>query len=218
MAESGISRRDFLKLGAAGIAAVLVGKGVYDVGKELQKPTAHFSEVEAGDSILLRKDGVSQQISIQYEPNTYNLSHLKLRTFDGKVTNVPFQDGQTIERGLGEILDPSVVPLKLNTDLLAPDTTVHYVYTTGPVGGTDPNVRKLLEPHQYDGLFGIKVVTNCTDAIVNGANPPKEINTRPLHAVDPAVGEGWALGHFQPDGVLKIFGFIQDARVFMPKA
>jgi hypothetical protein len=167
-------------------------------------------------------DGNRKQTVIEYAQNPIPLDRMKMRIISGQAKTEPFENGTTKACDLGEILDYTAVPLTLNTGekgLLPDGTKVHYVVTTGPVQTLDPPERYLLDASAQKGLYGIKVITSYVNGIDDPTKPPPmEINSRPLHANQTQVGEGWAIGHFQQDGSLKIKGFVQDARIFRSAA
>jgi hypothetical protein len=221
--DTPMTRRNFLKwgVGTAGAATVAIAaKSVVDTVTPFieQGPNPVINPVNEGDAILLMVDGNKRQTVIHYAENPeVPVSHLYMRLESGAVKPHDFEPGKTNARNLGEMLDDAAVPLVLNTKLLPNNPEVHYVVTTDPVQTKDPPVRYLMQESDFKGLYGIKVITSYADGIQNPAKPaPFETNSRPVGAPSAKVGEGWALGYFQKDRSLKIFGFFPDAQMAKP--
>jgi len=215
--QEGISRRNFLKVAGAGFIALL-GYKLHEKFSNLEtKPT--FLEVNKGDPLPLKLSGKAelQYVGIDYHESDERLSgRLQIRMIDGKIVSpLPFEEGTSRIRKVGEVLDTTLYKVKKSSKLSDKFTVGVYPNAEPPITGL---IRMDL-PEDIE-LYGISVITAPIDYMKEG-KLPVELNGNTYYSgvygsSDRNLkffGQGFAVGLLSEDTKkFEVLGYVNDAR------
>lgn len=220
--NTGLSRRDFLKVATMATAGALLAGCEWEKGVESEKkPT--YREINKGDKLPLTISGDNnmQDVAIDYRvSNESFLGKLQVRMEDGKIIYpIPFEVGALRTRKVGECLGVDITKLKKNDSLPKETTVGYYPNPELPINSLDRN-----DFPESGNIYGLKVIVAPRDYLGDGNNP-LEVNSN-TNKYDAGVGdheknldnfgEGWAIGTYNSETKnFTVLGYVGDSRALV---
>lgn len=217
-----MSRRDFLRgMGVAAGSLLLASCGIQT--KETEADRLEFRDVAQGDRLLLHIPGSAdlQEITINYFGVNAEKTPLTIRMKDGNPVTKPFQEGASVRRKPGEILENTMYKLDRNPEL-PPDITIGMLKAAGFIY----DYFRERDEVNTENLYGIPVIVEAQEilkadnTIPIETNPDYTDNGRDVYraSLDPKgvkeFAPGYALGRLQ-DGEFMMQGFAPIANAFV---
>lgn len=212
-----LSRRDFLKVAGAALGGVLLPSVLESCSpRSVEKEPAYF-EIDANDELMLNvqgREGVTKVIIYYPGFPLKDAEKLQVRQVDGKSVYLPFQNGASRIRMVGEILEPVLFKVRKSSQLPEGTEVAVYVNASPPTGADTFQRRKLPEG---DDVFGLPVITARMDWLQDG-NSLFEINAKtPAEAWMnlSQFGKGYAVGQFSQGERgygFGVVGYVLDGR------
>ncbi|MBU0998056.1 hypothetical protein KJ570_00770 [Patescibacteria group bacterium] len=218
-----LGRRTFLK-GALGLF-LLAGAGYLakTIRELAPSDTPEYFELDDGKKINLFKGDSNETVLLTMSYSSNKMSSLNVR-LSGNVGNkeplfVKFISGAGNRRRVGEIIEPRVYKLKIDTEKIGKGYNVGLYSNPEPHGSLDGRIYC----PENDDLWGIPVITapeNLLFGLEEG--PPFERNTGNVSEVWMNItkfGQGYLVGkmidsRIEGEKTFKALGYVNDARVF----
>ncbi len=179
------SRRDFLKLGGAGVAATLLAACGIKPTETTTSPSiverAPYREVENGQTINLVLPGEINRspVVIQYDQQGNDITPLQIREDKNhQETFLAFTNGGTTSRKMGEVVLPQIYRVVANPNIIDKDGNpcpLHiYPSAVSETGSSDWSVLP-----QGVETYALPVIT-CVSDVMGDNHPPMEHNGLPM--------------------------------------